>query len=448
MTEQDFWYAVATLIYALTFFHLRKGLKNSTSWFCLLFVYLFSQNVLGYLFASLNDPFFAWIKGLPATTLHGQILVFAMLVAWTTHMLVRNKLANARLFQNLPILPVAERSVEKWLRAIVLTGAFFVVVLSLSGYLGYFIRREYLVSPPAWLDSALKLISLSRGCLFVLIASNFQTLGRTSNWTKLLIALGIIAGFFTGFKSMVVWPAILLVVGSWISASLKLKHVVLLFGVVVLAYSVVEPLRETKIQDPSLTTSDALIRVLDDDSFALMDLSSVAQQFSRRIDISTTGVQTLTALEQGSLSIYRNRLSEYFRLSPIMAFVPRAVWPDKPLANLGSVLSFSIYGHDGSSITPSVVVTTYIWGGWAGILLVYCGWGVSCTIGGQIVTKTKHQFYQSMPIILYAGVLSFASDIMASSYINILRMTVLMLMLYYSGIIRRTHRKPTRGAIR
>ena len=49
-----------------------------------------------------------------------------------------------------------------------------------------------------------------------------------------------------------------------------------------------------------------------------------------------------------------------------LAFVPRFVWPDKPVGDHARDLSAELYGVTTSSVTPSTVVDSYLWAGYRG----------------------------------------------------------------------------------
>jgi len=438
MSEQNIWHSVAMVIYLLTLNYLRKGFANSSSWFCLFFAMYFTGNVFGYLFASLNDPFFRWMKGLSATTLHGQILVTAMMVSWIVHLLVRRHIASVRLFKRLPTLVVQDAKLDQVFRKSAFVGAALAMVLSLSGYLGYFIRPEYLENPPSWLEVAKGIIAACNGALFLVVAREFRSSGKTSKSTNFLLIVWVVAGLFAGFKTMVVSPALILMVGAWLSQKLMARHFAVFGFLVVLAYSVVEPLREAKIRSRTLTARQGMMEVLGSDEFAMMSVTQVIESFSRRIDFTTTGVQTLQAYERNGLKETERRLREYFRLFPIMAAVPRGMWPDKPLANIGAVLCVELSGISRNSVTPSTPVMTFVWHGWPSVFLVYSVWAVLCTVGGQIVANTKMQFYQYSPFILFAVILSQTSEIMASTYIIILRLSGVLVLLYWFGLMSKS----------
>lgn len=436
MSEQAFWHIAAICIYLLSLFRLRKGFIDSTSWFCLFFAIGFSGNVLGYPLAVLDDPVFTWMRETQGLTLHGKILFTAMVAAWTGHLLVRKKMAMNHWFHKLPSLSISPIKLDRAFRSIAVAGAISIFILIAFGFYGYFINRAYLHNPPAWLDFIKSILAVSNGLLFLVVLTEFQVKTRLGTRTVFLLMLWIMAGFLSGFKTMVVLPGLFLVVSSWIAGRFRLRYVFVMCLLIVMAYSIIEPMRVAKRQSESLTAFDAITLVTSSDDFVLMESGTVIDRFFQRIDYTRTAVSTLTEYERGHLKEFKRRVDEYFKLAPIIAVVPRFLWPSKPLANLGGVLSFELTGNNRSAVTPSSIVITYIWGGWFGLILVSFAWSVLCTMGGQIVFKNKNSIYKHAPLILLAIVLSLSPAVMASYLIAVIRMAIIVLILIQLRVLR------------
>ena len=246
MSEQVIWNLSASTIFLLSLFQLRKGLIDSTTWFCLLFSIGFSGNVIGYPLALSNDPVFIFMKDMPTTTLYGQITFVAMVAAWMGHYLVKRKLALTAAFKTLPELPLSDSELDKIFRFLISFCAFLAIILVMSGYLGYFISSDYLITPPRWLEIVKALITISIGLLFLVVVKEFQKNKKLGTQTLSLLAIWIIEGFLSGFKYMVVTPGLFVLIGAWIAGRVRGWHYLLLALLIVAAYSVVEPMREAK----------------------------------------------------------------------------------------------------------------------------------------------------------------------------------------------------------
>ena len=191
------------------------------------------------------------------------------------------------------------------------------------------------------------------------------------------------------------------------------------------------------MQDDTLTAYDAFFQVVSDKEFSMMEESDVLDQFLQRIDYTRDAVVTLAEYKRGQLNEYKRQLDEYYMLTPVMAFIPRALWPEKPLQDLGAVLYYELTGIKGNSITPSQVVVTYIWGGWPGLIFISVIWGMLCTVGGQIIIDNKSSIYKHAPFIILAIALSQSPSIMAEYFINSARLIIFIYILYKFGVIRR-----------
>ena len=433
MASFDLYYMLALAIYVAALYRLRLGFSDTTTWFFYIFAFAFSQNIFGYLLALFSNPDFVWLRETPTITLHNELLITAMLSALFGHLLARNQLRNLEPIVNLPPLALSETFLLRAYVTLAIAGVLIILFLSTQGYYGYYIDVRYLTKPPRWLDVVRLLISLSAGFLFVIQAHSFQIRGKLGRLELLLTAMWISAGVLTGFKSMVVGPILTAFAAAWIARRHRVSHLVALAMTIAFAYIVVEPLRVEKQSKPDITLQAALWNVLFEKSSATKDNQWIVQQFARRLDLSSDGVRVLSAYEKGHLRRYEGRLAEYFRLWPIIAVVPRAIWEDKPLANIGSILYQDLTGDRNNSITPSLLVTTYIYGGWLWMILIYALLGIFITLGGQIILKSSQNIILFAPWLLYGWTLSSTVDIMADAYIMIFRVSIIMAGLFFIG---------------
>lgn len=435
MFELEIWNLLALFVYILSFIHLRKGLRDSTSWFCLFFVIGYSGNILGYPLALSGNSDFTWLCNAPYIKLHGQLLLVGMISSWIGHFMVKRKAGKVKVLANLPALQLSNSQLYKILQFITVGGAILSIILSLYGYYGYYVTESFLYDPPPWLDTMKKVLSLTSGVLFLIMISIYQVQRRLGIKEIFLSILWIFAGFLTGFKTLVVLPVLYVIVAAWMTRKLRIIHLIVFSIVVVLSYSVIEPMRSAKLAGDAESAYQGMSIVLKSDEFGIMELESVWEKFLLRVDYTRNGVLTLEAYKHGRLREFKRRVNEAFKFAPIMAIVPRILWPDKPLADLGGVLSAELTGNPRSAITPSQSVVSYVWGGWFGVVFTAFVWGILTTAGGQIIIYYNHLPYKYAPFLLLAIVLSHIPAIMASYYINIVRMLIFLFAFYHIGRI-------------
>jgi hypothetical protein len=445
MASFDLYYMLALAIYVAALYRLRLGLMDSTAWFLYIFAFSFSQNIFGYLFALFSNPHFVWLREWPTITLHNELLLVAMISALSGHLAVRNSFKSLAPVAKLPPLVLGETFLTRSYLVLACSGLLVILILTTQGYYGYYINIRYLAKPPRWLDLARLWISLSAGFLFVLQANSYQIRGRLGRLELFLSALWVSAGVLTGFKSMVVGPILTAFAAAWIARKHRVIHLVALTLTIAFAYAIIEPLRVEKQSRPDATILSALWTVLFEESSGAKDSQSIAQRFAQRMDLSSDGVRVLSAHEKGQLSRYEERLAEYFRLWPIIAVVPRAIWEDKPLANIGAVLYQDLTGARNNSITPSLLVTTYIYGGWPGMIAIYIILGIFITLGGEIIRKSCENIILYAPWLLYGWALSSTIDIMADSYILIFRVSIIIAALFFIGMLRTVRQNKPSG---
>ena len=194
MTEQDISHLIAVVLFLFTMTRLRRGLVDSTSWFSLFFCFAFSGNLLGYPLAVFGSPLFASIRGSSGATLHGRIVVVAMISAWVGHLVVKDMVLNSKVLRRLPKLVSKSIELNTLFRFVTIAGATLSIVMSATGYNGYAIDREYLNNPPVWLDLMRSAESISRSVLFLVFARDFQETGKLQKNTKVLMAVWVFPG--------------------------------------------------------------------------------------------------------------------------------------------------------------------------------------------------------------------------------------------------------------
>ena len=131
----------------------------------------------------------------------------------------------------------------------------------------------------------------------------------------------------------------------------------------------VQPLRGLRLSVSEDNALEGLTTLVSEDLLTAPEVTNVLSLFLARIDYTALGVEALEADRHGQLEVYRSRLSEAYRKLLVLAFVPRVVWPDKPLADYGRELSIALEGMETNSISPTGVVASYLWLGFPGVLV-------------------------------------------------------------------------------
>ncbi|MGH9960588.1 MAG: hypothetical protein ACREBC_26290, partial [Pyrinomonadaceae bacterium] len=247
----------------------------------------------------------------------------------------------------------------------------------------------------------------------------------------ILLCLWAFAGLVSGFKTHVVLPFVFLAVTAWLVRRLRLAHFLLLAGALLLAYSVVEPLRQMRTQGGYENPLDSLDVLLSGGQFAAADLSDSLDSFTKRIDYSATAVAVLELDRFGIIDRYRARLDQTYVLIPMLAFVPVAVWPEKPLADLGRDLSIAVSRNERNSITPSGVVASYLWFGFLGVVLNGVIGAYFLVLAGRLLDKYLQRPLAYIPVVFLVLVFSMPTSIMAYHYISILRVLVVVALFYH-----------------
>jgi len=206
--------------------------------------------------------------------------------------------------------------------------------------------------------------SLSWLVLFLISIEFFRNRNfRTS--MIVILTIEFIFGLLSGMKGGLVFPLIIVGIAYYyVNHKISFQIVILLIVLIFFAYSIIEPFREKFVfyksrditpdisliidhfSEYSLTnnSSDDIYRVpVIDAFFSRQNLSiQAATAFSKVIDTHQAYPEFLTI----------NKLI----LSPLLAFVPRIIWPNKPEQNSGGLYNIVVLKNPvGTSISPSTL---------------------------------------------------------------------------------------------
>jgi hypothetical protein len=428
-------YGMIAFTYAGVAASLLDARTTPRKWLAGSYLLLFSESVVAFPMAvSGYDPY-EWLLGHPQTTQYLALVLTSMWITLVAMVVFARNSRLPRLVGGLPPFRASESRIRQSLILVSLVCALLSLAFSAGGYHGYYLADEYFYEPPPWRDIVGSIIGTGAAINFVLLLFGYVTFGRIRGPERLLLLLWAGAGLANGFKSQVVFPFFYALVAAWLANQLRARHWAFFAIAVVVAYSVVEPMREWRWSAGHDNSVRGVYELTTTGSLTVPKLDDVALAFMARLDSAEIAVQALEADQFGQITGYRERLNEAYRYLPALTFVPRVLWPGKPLANHGGELSVELLNVSKNSVDPSAVVDSYLWGGYIGvvfnsILTAYC-----LTLAGRLITNYKHQPLRYLPALLLVPVLAMPPPIRAFYYITLLRAFVGTALFY--GIARR-----------
>jgi hypothetical protein len=303
-----------------------------------------------------------------------------LLSLWAGHLALRKKAKGFVYRLEVPVLRFSESKIEAFSTIIAFGGALLAIFASIFGAYGFFKTSINLESPPLWHGILSYAINLSMLMSFIVFLSTYRQSGSLRIRHLFLISIWIFSGFLSGYKAQVLVPIILLSIAAWSTRRLNYIHFTSLILALISAYLVVQPMREIAIYGRGETGADtAFITAISSNVFKSEKIVTIQNQVLKRLDYSETAINTLYAERVGMVEKYKKSLSDQYILLPLLVFIPRFLWPEKPLADMGRQLSIDMDSNSFNSITPSAPVVSYMTGGY--FLLI-----VSNFILGGIIT--------------------------------------------------------------
>jgi len=272
--------------------------------------------------------------------------------------------------------------------------------LGIFGYSAELTSLHRFAAYKQWLDMA---TTSSRLILVVVALAYFSKGKRTTLWIKALfwsvLFMEVGFGFLSGFKGQTVFPIIVVGMIYYIfKRKLPWKWVAVMLLILPLSYQVIEPFREYR-----------LYRL----DFQNKDLTEIAEVVGRMFiivgsnndEIYVPNVEgffkqlNLTKFAAGAIAHRDNlRLDETdpqfisrIVMSPLYAYIPRIVWPQKPVSNLGLWYNIKVRGmpeNTLSSVGMSPVGYLYLGGGIVAIVIVFWVIGIIQRICFECLTNS------------------------------------------------------------
>ncbi len=409
-----------------------RGFRSSTSWFCMLFSALTtSQYIFIFPAAFAGNTRHEWLIGRLESTFYLELVITSLLSLWAGHLLIKKRATLLVGLLKVPPLRLNEHSIDRLATIASFGGAIVAIISAILGWQGYFMKREYLENPPFGRTVLSFVLNISILLTFVTNLSAYRQHKSLQTKHFFLMAIWIIAGFLSAFKTQVILPMILLSIAAWISKRLSFWHYVGLSSLIIISYSVVEPMRDIAHKSNVEISADVAFLEVIDDNLIVNVGDSVIDEFINRLDYSNVAIKTLSADRYGGLQNYKQSLREQYRLLPLLTFIPGFLWSEKPLQDLGKQLSIDLDGNPFNSVTPSQPVASYLAGGYLLVILSGLVLGVIITIAGSFLLIYRDNPMQYIPMILLAMAVSIGDTYFSSYLIGLVRILFMGYFLYF-----------------
>lgn len=226
-----------------------------------------------------------------------------------------------------------------------------------------------------------------------------------------ILMLEIFFGILSGMKSMIMIPIVTIILTNYlINKRFKKSFILYLFVAIAFAYTIVEPFRILRWYDPNFKSTPGYILSTFTEAYSLSKEIGFGQsEFSENV--------FLTALMRNNYVIEIAKAKEYndnvglkaddpdFKAMlftvPIMAYVPRAFWPEKPQQIIAGWFTLKVWGMDIISATAMTPFGFLYFAGGAPFIIIFL-----FIIG--VMQDALYKFFKlgSGGVIIYVGLLS------------------------------------------
>ena len=422
-------YGAMTLTYVCVGLSLLGARTTLRRWLAGSYLVVFNEYVVAFMMALCGYDPHEWLLGHPQTTQFFGLALTSMWVTLAAVLVFSRNSRLPRLLDGLPPLRIPESQLRTLSLLVSFTCAVLSIVMSAGGYHGYYLAEEYISNPPLWRDVAGLLVTIGSMLSFVLVLFCYTRHGRIlgAEWMLLLVWTG--AGLASGFKMQVVFPFFCVLVAAWLANRLGSRHWAFFALAFTLAYGVIEPMRAWRWSADHDNGVKGLYDLTTTEGVTLPEVGEAALAFLARVDFTATAVLTLEADQFGQVNGYRERLQATYRYLPALTFVPRLLWPGKPLGDHSRDLAAELYGA-ANSLTPSTAVDSYLWGGYVGVVINSILTVYFLVLAGLLLTQDMHQPLRYLPALLLVPVLAMPVQIKAFHYIMVLRAFVGTALFY------------------
>lgn len=259
-----------------------------------------------------------------------------------------------------------------------------------------------------------------------------------------LLVVEVAFGFLSGFKGAVLTPMIVVILCRYMAGrGISRSHVLAGALLLSLAYAVIEPFRQSYNAQGGSGVSDfasVATMLVANDSVSEGDpltAVSVFQQLALRTNLSNIGAHGIDyADDPARHSSDDPKFVQNILMSPAMAFIPRAVWPSKPLADSGRWYTNQVLGLQiNSSTAMGPVSFLYMAGGVTAIVVFFLIIGMM----QRTLFVWFNPFTSFSGAMIYLGVLgnlAFINSAIDSLFVTMIREVPLILILGHLIISR------------
>jgi hypothetical protein len=193
----------------------------------------------------------------------------------------------------------------------------------------------------------------------------------------IVLVLEVMWGMLSGFKSAVVLPFVIVGLCYYLAkGSLPRQWIIIAVISVIAAYAIIEPFRAERNRDAAeLGTgvgeiASMVLRSAEERPAQQSDRSPLALTVACRLNLTNAGSTGLEYAGAGALTDQDPAFLDNILLSPAYAWVPRLLWPNKPLGTLGLWYNQVVMGrpHD-SAEAMGPVTYLYFAGGLPAVTL-------------------------------------------------------------------------------
>lgn len=264
-------------------------------------------------------------------------------------------------------------------------------------------------------------IGILGNLVLIVSSTNFFIKGNRRFLFLVSFATELGFGLLSGMKSEIMLPFFIIGFTYYI-AKKRFNKILITFAFVsiVIAYIIVEPFRILRMSDKRFSSDPITIvntiidsyeinkraKLVDEQSFDVILL-----QFLSRLEYTLTTARAIQYKDQVGLDTRAQDFRERLLTIPLQAYIPRAIWSDKPLEDSGKWYSVNVWGGtENTSVAYSPIGFAYFAGGIIPLIIVFI------LIG--ILQKTLFNFLKlgNGGMIVYFGLL--LSVVLIDSKVN------------------------------
>lgn len=291
------------------------------------------------------------------------------------------------------------------------------IQLGLYGFAGNPISRE--IYGAYW--NILHTVGIAGTLVLIVTSLNYFQTGKYRKFLYFSFLIELIFGLLSGMKSEIMLPFFISAFTYYI-AKKRFNKIILTFAFVsiIVAYIIVEPFRILRMTDKSFKSDPISIINTVIDSYELnkrtklvdeQSLDIILLQFLSRLEYTLTAARAIQYKDQVGLDSRAQDFRERLLTVPLQAYLPRAIWSDKPVEDSGKWYSVYVWGStETSSVAYSPIGFAYFAGGFIPLLLIFISIG--------ILQRTLYGFlnFGTGGIIIYLGLL--LSVVLIDSKVN------------------------------